>query len=201
MTHPTLDATTLAARLDGPAAPLVIDVRSAAEFASVHIRGSYHVPLPLLAEHTEEFARRMGVDDTDGTEGAGVVLVCQSGQRAGQALGLLDAVGLSGAAILDGGIAGARDGEIELVRGAGPWAMDRQVRMAAGSLVLTGLIAGRLLSPRARLLSAAIASGLVYSAASNTCGLAAVLARMPWNTRVAADPSLDGALAALPSSR
>lgn len=198
MTHPTLDGTALAARLDGPAAPLVIDVRSAAEFASVHIRGSYHVPLPLLAEHTEEFARRMGVDDADGT---GIVLVCQSGQRAGQALGLLDAVGLSGAAILDGGIAGARDGEIELVRGAGPWAMDRQVRMAAGSLVLTGLIAGRLLSPRARLLSAAIASGLVYSAASNTCGLAAVLARMPWNTRVAADPSLDGALAALPSSR
>lgn len=198
MTHPTLDATTLAARLDGPAAPLVIDVRSAAEFASVHIRGSYHAPLPLLVEHTKEFARRMGVDDTDGT---GIVLVCQSGQRAGQALGLLDAVGLSGAAILDGGIAGARDGEIELVRGAGPWAMDRQVRMAAGSLVLTGLIAGRLLSPRARLLSSAIASGLVYSATSNTCGLVAVLARMPWNTRVAADPSLDGALAALPSSR
>lgn len=198
MTHPTLDGTTLAARLDGAAAPLVIDVRSAAEFASVHIRGSYHVPLPLLAEHTEEFARRIGVDGAGGT---GIVLVCQSGQRAGQALGLLDAVGLSGAAILDGGIAGARDGEIELVRGAGPWAMDRQVRMAAGSLVLTGLIAGRLLSPRARLFSAAIASGLVYSAASNTCGLAAVLAWMPWNTRVAADPSLDGALAALPSSR
>ena len=39
---------------------LVLDVRSAAEFESMHIRGSYNVPLPLLSEHTEELAARLG---------------------------------------------------------------------------------------------------------------------------------------------
>ena len=37
---------------------VVIDVRSAAEFESMHIRGSYNVPLPLLSEHTDELAAR-----------------------------------------------------------------------------------------------------------------------------------------------
>ena len=49
---------------------IVIDVRSAAEFVNMHIRGSYNVPLPLLSEHTEELAARLG---------SRVVLVCQSG--------------------------------------------------------------------------------------------------------------------------
>ena len=55
---------------------VVIDVRSAAEFESMHIRGSYNVPLPLLSEHTDELAARLG---------SRVVLVCQSGARAEQA--------------------------------------------------------------------------------------------------------------------
>ena len=55
---------------------VVIDVRSAAEFESLHIRGSYNVPLPLLSEHTDELAARLG---------SRVVLVCQSGARAEQA--------------------------------------------------------------------------------------------------------------------
>ena len=38
----------------------VLDVRSAAEFESMHIRGSYNVPLPLLSEHTDELAQRLG---------------------------------------------------------------------------------------------------------------------------------------------
>ena len=55
---------------------VVIDVRSAAEFESIHVRGSYNVPLPLLSEHSDELAARLGPR---------VVLVCQSGVRAEQA--------------------------------------------------------------------------------------------------------------------
>uniref|UniRef100_UPI0013CEAD4A YgaP family membrane protein n=1 Tax=Streptomyces sp. S5 TaxID=1456735 RepID=UPI0013CEAD4A len=60
------------------------------------------------------------------------------------------------------------------------WAMDRQVRFAAGSLVLAGLALGRR-APRARLLSAGVATGLVYSGLSNTCGMAALLGKLPFN--------------------
>src|SRR6476661_7216491 len=76
---------------------MIIDVRSAAEFESVHIRGSYNVPLPLLSEHTDELAARLG---------SRVVLVCQSGVRAEQARQRMATVGLDTAYVLTGGVPG-----------------------------------------------------------------------------------------------
>src|SRR5699024_10508274 len=71
-----IDADTLKAWIERHDDVVVIDVRSAAEFESLHIRGSYNVPLPLLSEHTEDVAQRVG---------RRVVLVCHSGVRAEQA--------------------------------------------------------------------------------------------------------------------
>lgn len=76
---------------------VVIDVRSAAEFESMHIRGSYNVPLPLLSEHTDELAARLG---------SRVVLVCQSGVRAEQARQRLGGAGIGTAYVLTGGVPG-----------------------------------------------------------------------------------------------
>ena len=60
----TVDAETLTSwtrhTAGADAAPMVIDVRSAAEYETVHIRGSYHVPAQTLAEHTSELAHRLG---------------------------------------------------------------------------------------------------------------------------------------------
>ena len=97
----SIDAATLAARStdDSDArsdGPMVLDVRSAAEYEAAHIRGSYHVPLATLAEHTSDLAAHL---DTP------VVLVCQSGVRAEQARRHLAAVGLDRAHVLDGGAA------------------------------------------------------------------------------------------------
>jgi hypothetical protein len=72
--------------------------------------------------------------------------------------------------------------------------MERQVRLAAGSLVLTGLIAGRL-RPGARWLSAGVADGLVFSALTDTCGMASLLAKLPHNRPRAHD--LDATITAL----
>lgn len=47
-------------------------------------------------------------------------------------------------------------------------------------LVVLGLAAGTRYRP-ARWLSAAIGTGLVFSAATNTCGMAAILAKLPHN--------------------
>jgi rhodanese-related sulfurtransferase len=156
------------------AAPLVIDVRSAAEYDAIHIRGSYHVPLPTLAEHTDELAGHLAGADP-------VVLVCQSGVRAEQAHRHLAAVGLSHARVLSGGVPAVAAAGGDVVRGRRSWALERQVRLAAGSLVVTGLAAGRLISPKARLLAAGIGTGLTLSALTDTCAMGAALARMPWN--------------------
>lgn len=61
--------------------------------------------------------------------------------------------------------------------------MERQVRFTAGALVLLGLLLGLFVHPVFQLLSAAIAAGLVFSALTDTCGMAVVLGRLPFNRR------------------
>ncbi|CCG02570.1 YgaP family membrane protein [Blastococcus saxobsidens] len=69
-----------------------------------------------------------------------------------------------------------------LNRGRQVWDLERQVRFAAGSLVLTGIL-GSLVAPRAKWLSGLVGGGLVFAAATNTCAMGMALARMPWNRR------------------
>ncbi len=86
--HPAaLDAAALEEWLAGPDRPRLLDVRSAAEFTTAHIPGSYNVPLGLLREHRDELRDHLDED---------VVLICRSGARAGQAEGLLSATGRTG---------------------------------------------------------------------------------------------------------
>ncbi|MGY2744070.1 rhodanese-like domain-containing protein [Pseudarthrobacter sp. O4] len=169
---------------------LVIDVRSGAEFESLHIRGSYNVPLPLLAEHTGELASRLG---------SRVVLVCQSGVRAEQARQRLGAAGIDTAYVLTGGVPGFAAAGGDVVRGKGRWDMERQVRLAAGSLVVLGLAGGRFVSPKVRMLAGAIGAGLTFSAATNTCAMGKALSAMPWN-RAATEPTRESAILSLPGA-
>ena len=186
-----LDAATLR-DLAGTADDLVvIDVRSAAEFESMHIRGSYNVPLPLLSEHSNQLAERLG---------GRVVLVCQSGVRAGQARTHLAGAGVESAQVLTGGVPAYAAAGGDVVRGAQRWSLERQVRMAAGTLVVAGLAGGRFVSPKVRLLAGAIGAGLTFSAATNTCAMGQALAKMPWN-KAASEPTAASAIGRLPESR
>ncbi len=172
----SVDAATLRGWIERQEDLLLIDVRAAGEFETSHIRGSYHVPLPLLKEHTPEFAARM---DTH------VVLICQSGVRAEQARQRLGTVGLDGAMVLSGGVPAYAAAGGDIVRGRNSWALERQVRMAAGSLVLAGMLAGRFISPNLRVIAGTIGAGLTYSAATNSCAMGRALSWMPWNRSVA----------------
>ena len=170
----------LAARPDA----VVLDVRTPGEFETEHIAGSYNVPLDLLQEHADEVAARL-----DGT----AVLVCQSGSRAGTAQDRLAQAGFTSARVLQGGISAYAEAGGEVVRSGNRWSMDRQVRMVAGSLVLASVVGGQLVSPKLRAVAAGVGGGLAYSALSNTCAMANVLSKMPWN-QGAKDPSKDAVL-------
>lgn len=167
---------------------IIIDVRTPAEFESAHIRGSYNVPLPLLSEHTHDLADRLC---------GRVVLVCQSGVRAGQAQDRLSAVGLSRAEVLAGGIGAYEAAGGSVVRGTQRWAMDRQVRMVAGSLVLAGFLGSKLIHPRVGYVAGAIGAGLTYSALSDSCAMAAALSKMPWN-RTEVDATYENTIRSIP---
>jgi len=184
----TIDPQSLLDWIDQHQDLVILDVRSAAEFESLHISGSYNVPLPLLSEHTDELARRLG---------SRVVLVCQSGVRAEQARQRLGTAGLASAYVLTGGAPGFAAAGGSVIRGRQRWDLERQVRMVAGSLVVLGLAGGRFLSPKLRLLAGGIGAGLTFSAATNTCAMGKALSAMPWN-KAAQEPTRESAILQFP---
>lgn len=166
-----IDADTARTWLQRDDAVTVIDVRSPAEFETARIRGSVNVPLGIVEKHAGQLAGRLGRD---------VVLVCQSGARARQAQQRLAGAGADHLHVLDGGIAAFGTGGGDVVRGRARWALERQVRLVAGSLVLGSLLAS-LRAPRAGLLAGGVGTGLVISALTDTCTMGRVLAALPHN--------------------
>ena len=166
-----VDAATLRQRLQDAAAPRLLDVRTPAEFETAHIAGAYNVPLDTLKEHREEIASHLDED---------VVLVCRSGQRAGQAEQALASAGLPNVRILDGGMQAWERAGGEVSRGRQRWDLERQVRLAAGSLVFTSVLASAVV-PRLKWLAGGIGAGLGVAAVSNTCAMGAALSKLPYN--------------------
>lgn len=175
---------------DDPDAVTVLDVRSPAEFDTAHIAGSYNVPLELLDEHAAQFAARLDRH---------IVLVCQSGVRAAKAEQRLAGVGAKNLSILAGGVPAYAAAGGSVVHGRSRWAMERQVRLVAGSLVAAS-IAASVRFPVARYLAGAVGAGLTYAAVSDNCAMARVLSLLPYN-KGPHRRSPDQVLAGLPPRR
>jgi len=148
----------------------ILDVRTGAEFESVHIPGSFNVPLDQLAEHVDRVAQ---LDQP-------VVLVCLSGSRAKQAQEKLNAAGKTNLRVLEGGIGGWQTAGGDVVRGEEKWSLERQVRGVAGSIVLASILSS-IKFPRARFLAGGIGFGLAFSAVTNTCAMGMLLSKLPYN--------------------
>ncbi|WP_327084923.1 rhodanese-like domain-containing protein [Nonomuraea sp. NBC_01738] len=158
----------------------LIDVRSPGEFAAAHIPGSANVPLDLLRGRAAEL--RAGHEDQ-------VVLVCRSGVRAKDAQRIAEAAGLARVSVLDGGVTAWESAGAPVRRGRGTWAMERQVRMVAGTLVLAGVVASTAWEPL-KWVAGAIGAGLAFSALTDTCAMARALSFLPWNRSSATPASL-----------
>ncbi|MFD9336252.1 rhodanese-like domain-containing protein [Streptomyces sp. NPDC060028] len=157
----------------------VVDVRTPGEFASGHLPDAVNIPL-------DRIGRAALPDFRQAAEHRPLLVVCASGARAENAVATLASHGIDASSLTGGTTAWAAEGH-RLARPEGSprtvWAMERQVRFTAGSVVLLGLALGFLVHPAFQLLSAGIAAGLVFSALSNTCGMAVVLGRLPFNRR------------------
>lgn len=148
----------------------LVDVRTPAEFESAHIPGSYNVPLDLLDEHAPELRHLEHP----------VVLICRSGNRAAQAERKLAAVGLPRLQVLAGGIGAWQAAGGALRFGRPRWDLERQVRLVAGALVL-GSVIGSVVFPPAKWLAGAVGAGLAFAALTNTCTMARLLSKLPYN--------------------
>lgn len=170
-TSTRVEAATLEQWLEQGVDVRVLDVRSPAEFEGVHIPGAYNVPLDTLGEHAEDIQRH--VDEP-------VVLVCRSGMRASQAEQRLAGAGMGNVKVLEGGMMAWERIDGAVRRGAVRWDIERQVRLVAGSIVLTSIIAS-IWVPALRWVAGLVGGGLTVAAASNTCAMGMLLSKLPYN--------------------
>jgi rhodanese-related sulfurtransferase len=151
----------------------LIDVRTPAEFRELHVPFARNVPLDRLQPGSPHLQPRSGQP---------LYVICRSGSRATAACQKLLAAGYANVVNVEGGTQAWDEAGLPVVRGQRTISLERQVRIAAGSLVLTGALLGYFAHPAWIGLAALVGAGLVFSGITDTCGMGLLLARMPWNT-------------------
>ena len=169
----------LALRSRGDAIHLV-DVRTPAEFGEVHVDSATNVPLDRLDP------RHIAADHA-GRPGP-IYFVCRSGGRSKTACEKMIAAGYTDVVSVEGGTIACDAAGLPVVRGRKAMSLERQVRIAAGGLVAIGAaLAAFATDPLWKGAGAGLAGfvgcGLVFAGVTDTCGMARLLARMPWNQR------------------
>ena len=167
----TVSAVVLKERLQGDEKCLIVDVRTPGEFQGTHVQDAVNIPLDRLTADQVQAK-------CNGSERK-IYILCQSGGRSRNACQQLSESNLT-VINVEGGTSACVAAGLPIVRTKGVIGLERQVRIAAGSLVVLGVVLG-LVHPLGFLLSAFIGAGLVFSGVTDTCGMGMVLARMPWN--------------------
>ena len=167
----------------------LIDVRTGAEFGGSHVAGAHSMPLGRLSAESVRMARG------GAAAGTPLYVMCRSGQRSRLAVEQLRGQGVEEAVGIEGGLLAWEAAGFPVERGARQvMSLERQVRIAAGTLVVLGAALGTWVHPGFYGLSAFVGAGLVFAGVTDTCGMGLVLARMPWNDgRPAADQAGESA--------
>ncbi|MDT0327043.1 rhodanese-like domain-containing protein [Nocardiopsis lambiniae] len=171
MTDHTIDVHAVRSLVETDPDTLLVDVRTPAEYEGSHIPGSINLPLQRVDAHLERI-----VTDAGGR----LVLVCQSGNRARQCQAKLTTAGLRDTVVMNGGMNAWEAQGAPVVRGRRRWALERQVRLVAGAIVLTSVLTS-LLWPPAVAVAGLIGAGLTFAAITDTCAMGMALSRLPYN--------------------
>lgn len=151
----------------------LIDVRTPLEFREVHVDFARNVPLDRLS--AAELQVGAGATAADP-----LYVICRSGSRGKQACDKLVAAGMN-VVNVEGGTTAWDQAGLPVVRGQAAMSLERQVRVAAGLLVVIGSALGYFVSPYWIGLAAFVGAGLTFAGLTDTCGMGLMLARMPWN--------------------
>lgn len=148
----------------------IIDVRTPLEFGEVHATDAKNIPLDRL--------------DPKAISGNGpVYLICRSGGRGKQACEKLIAAGIANVVNVEGGTLAWEQAGLPVVRGKKVMSLERQVRIAAGSIVVLGGILALTVHPYFVGISIFVGAGLTFAGITDTCGMGMLIAKMPWNRK------------------
>jgi rhodanese-related sulfurtransferase len=156
---------------------LLLDVRTSVEYAEAHVPEAQNEPLHRL--QLENFATAEASYDE-----RPIYLLCKTGGRASKAAEKLAAAGQDRGVVVEGGTDAWIKSGLPVTRAAKPvMSLERQVRIAAGFLVLAGVLLGWLVNTLFFGLSGFVGAGLIFAGVTDFCGMGLLLARMPWNNR------------------
>jgi len=151
---------------------VLVDIRNHDEHAREHIPGAVLWPVSQPAVPLPKGAAKT------------VVFHCRSGARTQANAARLAAAAGCDAFLLSGGLEAWKRAGLPVKQARRqPIELMRQGQIAAGSLVLAGVVIAATLSPYGVLLSGFVGAGLVFAGVSGFCSMARLLAWMPWNRR------------------
>jgi rhodanese-related sulfurtransferase len=154
----------------------LLDVRTPAEHAEMHVPGVHLAPLDRL---DAELAAESGC-----AKDQSVFLLCRSGGRAKQAAEKLEKIGYTQCRVVEGGTMAWAEAGLPVDRGASKvMSLERQVRIAAGTIVLIGAVLAQFVHPAFIWLSGFVGAGLTFAGITDTCGMGMLISKLPWNQR------------------
>jgi len=167
----------LSARLKHGEKLHLLDVRTPAEHAEVHVPGVHLAPLDKL--DAAELA------DADGfAKDQALFIFCRSGGRAKQAAEKLEKSGYTQCSVVEGGTMAWAAAGLPVERGATKvMSLERQVRIAAGAIVVIGALLAQFVNPAFVWLSGFVGAGLMFAGITDTCAMGMLIAKLPWNQR------------------
>lgn len=164
--------------LESDPATALIDVRTPLEFDQVHVPSAKNLPLDSLAPKRLVENGQLSADDP-------VFILCHSGGRARKAADRFLAEGYENTIVVEGGTQAWLAANLPVIRGeTNAISLERQVRIAAGSLVLTGVLLGWFVHRGFFGISGFVGAGLIIAGITDWCGMGLLLAKAPWNQRV-----------------
>ena len=155
--------------------PHLLDVRTQAEYAEVHVTGVHLAPLDSLDASGLATVNGFGKDQP-------LYIFCRSGNRAKQAADKLEKSGYQQCQVVEGGTMAWIEAGLPVTRGTGTViSLERQVRIAAGTIVVSGVLLAYFVNPAFIWLSGFIGAGLTFAGITDWCGMGMLISRMPWN--------------------
>ena len=155
----------------------VIDVRSAAEYSAGHVLGAVSIPLDELTP--EELSRQL--NDSGAGHDRTVYLTCLSGARAQQAAERLNQSGVHNIQTLEGGTEAWMNKGLPTERCGNAISLERQVQITIGILLVLKVIFGFTVNELFFIAIPFIGAGLIFAGITRWCGMARLMAMMPWN--------------------
>jgi len=151
-----------------------LDVRSAFEFVQMHIEDSINIPIDMLSAKISDLSKANNQ----------YIVFCRTGNRSPMAADMLIQAGLHNVKVMDGGISRWQKERLPVIKGEGGMSLERQIRLIAGILVLTGVLLSLFVHPAFAAIPIFVSCGLILSGLTDNCMMGMLLMKLPYNKKL-----------------